>query len=425
MGLAPNHALHELRGGARLLTAEMPDRASASLVLMFGVGSRYEDDRIGGISHFVEHLFFKGTERRPTSKVIAEAIEGVGGVMNASTDKEVTLYWARVPADRLELATDVLCDVVSDSRLVAEDVERERMVILEELKMYLDQPQDYVHSLFEEVMWPGHPLGRDIIGSVESVSQTTRDELRAYVEGRYRLPRLVVGVAGGIDAEVSRQLVESRLALPDGGGDVREEVAPAPLSEPTVLVHRKETEQAHICLGSRGVSYLDPDRYALDVLNAALGEGMSSRLFLEIRERRGLAYDVHSFTSKHRDAGYFAVYLGVDPGKAQEAVEAVVAELHRLVDDLLPEEELTKAREFIKGRIRLGLEGTNSMASWLCQQRLLTDRNLTVEEVVELIDAVTAEDVRRAARRVLGAPLQMATIGPFPSDAAFRAAIGG
>jgi predicted Zn-dependent peptidase len=424
MALAPNHALHELHGGARLLTAEMPDRMSASIVLMFGVGSRYEEDRIGGISHFVEHLFFKGTERRPTSKAIAEAIEGVGGVMNASTDKEVTLYWARVPADRLELAVDVLCDVVSDSRLVAEDVERERMVILEELKMYLDQPQDYVHSLFEQVMWPGHPLGRDIIGTVESVSQTSRDQLRAYVEGRYRLSRLVAGVAGGIDAGKSRELVESRLALPDGTGDLSEEAAPGPLESPTVLVHKKDTEQAHICLGTRGISYLDEDRYALDVLNAALGEGMSSRLFLEIRERRGLAYDVHSFTSKHRDAGYFAVYLGVDPNKAQEAAEAVVAQLRALQDDLLPEEELTKAREFMKGRIRLGLEGTNSLASWLCQQRLLMDRNLTVDEVVELLDAVTAEDVRRVARRVLGAPLQLATIGPFESEAGFRSAIG-
>src|SRR5256885_7134000 len=183
MGHAPKHFRHELNGGARLLSAELPDRASASLVLMLSVGSRFEDDRIGGASHFVEHLFFKGTRRRPTAQEIAEAIEGVGGVMNASTDKELTVYWTRVPKDRLELAIDVLFDIVSDSQLAPNDVERERMVILEELKMYLDQPQDYVHSLFEQIMSPEHPLGRDIIGTVDSVCATTREGLLEDVGG--------------------------------------------------------------------------------------------------------------------------------------------------------------------------------------------------------------------------------------------------
>src|SRR6266700_2165743 len=195
MGLAPKHSRYELTGGARLLTAPMPDRASVSVVLMLSVGSRFEEDRIGGVSHFVEHLFFKGTRRRPSAKDIAEAIEGVGGVMNASTDKELTVYWTRVPAERLELAIDVLFDIVSDSQFAPSDIERERMVILEELKMYMDQPQDYVHSLFEQIMWPGHPLGRDIIGTVESVSKTTRDDLLTYVGEHYRLPNLVIGLA--------------------------------------------------------------------------------------------------------------------------------------------------------------------------------------------------------------------------------------
>src|SRR6516225_5367437 len=206
MGLAPKHSRHELPGGARLLSVELPDRASVSLVLMLAVGSRFEEDRIGGASHFVEHLFFKGTRRRPTAKDIAEAIEGVGGVMNASTDKELTVYWTRVPADRLELAVDVLFDIVSDSQLTPEDIERERMVILEELKMYLDQPQDYVHSLLEEIMWPGHPLGRDIIGTVESVSSTTRDDLLSYIGGHYCLPNLVVGLAGAFDDDRALQM---------------------------------------------------------------------------------------------------------------------------------------------------------------------------------------------------------------------------
>ena len=391
---------------------------------MFGVGSRYEADQIGGVSHFIEHLFFKGTRKRPSAKEVAEAIEGVGGVMNASTDKELTMYWARVPSDQLRLAIDVLFDIVSDSQMAPEDVDRERLVILEELKMYQDQPQDYVHSLFEQVMWPAHPLGRDIGGTMESVSRITREELVAYTGGHYRRQNLVAGVSGGIDSTDALQLVESHLVLPPAPNGLGYAAAPAALTESTVLVHKKETEQAHICLGTRAISYLDPDRFTLDLVNTVLGEGMSSRLFLEIRERRGLAYDVHSYTSKHHDAGYFAVYMGVDPKKAEEAVNAAVAELHRIAEIAIGEHELNKAKEFTKGRLRLGLEGTNALASWLCQQQLLTGRIKSVEEVIGLVDAITPADVQRVATRVLTAPIQMAVIGPFSSDAGFRSAVG-
>jgi predicted Zn-dependent peptidase len=391
---------------------------------MLGVGSRFEEDRIGGVSHFIEHLFFKGTKRRPSAKEIAESIEGVGGVMNASTDKEITVYWTRVPADRLELGVDVLFDILSNSQLTPADIERERLVILEELKMYMDQPQDYVHSLFEEIMWPGHPLGRDIIGTMESVSATTRDDLVSYLAEHYRLPNLVIGLTGAMDREDSRRFVEERLVLPaapDGSGYLP---APGPLEQPQVRLLQKETEQAHICLGTRALSYLDPNRYALDLLNTILGEGMSSRLFLEIREKRGLAYDVHSYSSKHRDGGYFAVYMGVDPKKTEEAVDAVLAELRKVADQVVSNEELSKVQEFTKGRLRLGLESTNSLASWLCQQELLMDEVKTVDEVLALYASVTAADVQRVAQSVLRQPLQLAVIGPFASDAPFRRAVG-
>jgi predicted Zn-dependent peptidase len=421
---SPSYVRSDLASGARLIAAPMPDRMSASLVLMFKVGSRFEKDEVGGISHFIEHLSFKGTSRRPTAKDIAEAIEGVGGVMNASTDKEMTVYWTRVPAERLELAVDVLLDMVGDSRMAPADVDRERMVILEELKMYQDQPQDYVHSIFERVMWPGHPLGRDIIGTADSIRQTSREDLVGYMGEHYATPNLVIGVSGGIDPERAAALIERQLSLPEKANGTAGQDAPAPLSLPTVELLRKKTEQAHICLGTRGVSYLDADRYTIDLVNTILGEGMSSRLFLEIREKRGLAYDVHSYTSKHADAGYFGVYLGVDPKKAPGAVEAVVAELRRLVEEDVAETELTKAREFTKGRLQLGLESTNSIAIWLSQQELLTGRIRTVDEVVEALDAITPEDIRRVARRVLEAPLQLAVIGPFNSDAPFLRAIG-
>lgn len=416
------YSVRPLEGGARLVTAPMTDRASASVVLMFGIGSRYEDDRIGGISHFIEHLFFKGTQRRPTAKEIAEAIEGVGGVMNASTDKEITTYWARVPADRLELALDVLFDVVSNSRLTPEDIDRERMVILEELKMYQDLPQEYVHSLFEEIMWPDHPLGRDVAGTIKSVSSITRDDLIGYIAEHYGLQRLVVSMSGGIDGQQAEKLVASRLTLTAQNGSVYD-AAPPPLEASTVRVLKKKTEQAHICVGTRAISYLDDDRYALDLVNTILGEGMSSRLFLEIREKRGLAYDVHSYTTKHRDGGYMAVYAGVDPGKALDAVKAVVELLEDMVERPVPESELAKSREFTKGRLKLSLESTSAMASWLGQQELLAGRIRSVPEVIAAVDEVSVDDIQRVAARVLGQPLQLAVIGPFAKEDDFRAAI--
>jgi predicted Zn-dependent peptidase len=404
--------------------APMPERLSSSVVFMFGGGSRLEDERLAGVSHFIEHLFFKGTRRRPTSKEIADAIEGVGGFINASTDKELTAYWTRVPAEHLQLGLDVLSDIVSNSKLAPDDVERERMVILEELKMYQDQPQDYALNLLEEVIWPGHPLGRDIAGTEQSVARLTRDDILEYADAHYRLPNLVIGVAGAIDERETLAAVSSRLLLPSEPNGVMIPEAPASLEEPHVVVRRKRTEQAHICLGVRALSYMHPDRYALDLLNTVLGEGMSSRLFLNIRERLGLAYDVHSFTQKHRDTGHLGVYLGVDPKKAVEAIRAVIAEMNELSDHDLADEELQRAKEFTKGRLRLDLETTNGVAFWLTYQELLMGEIRSIEDELSLVDAVTAADIRRVASSVLRSPIQMAVIGPFTRDASFRSVIG-
>jgi predicted Zn-dependent peptidase len=411
-------------GGAKLVSAAMPERLSASLVFMFGGGSRLEDERHAGVSHFIEHLFFKGTERRPTSKEIADAIEGVGGFVNASTDKELTAYWTRVPAEHVELGLDVLADIVSNSKLAAADVERERTVILEELRMYQDQPQEFVQNLFDEIMWPDHPLGRDIAGTEQSVARLTRDDILEYASAHYRLPNLVVGAAGAFDDARLLEMVGSRLTLPANPNGLLLPQIPSPLLGPRVLMRRRKTEQAHICLGVRAMSYVDPNRFALDLLNTVLGEGMSSRLFLNIRERLGLAYDVHSFTQKHRDTGLLGVYLGVDPKNAVAAVNAVIAEMNALCDHELTAEELERAKEFTKGRLRLELESTNGVSFWLAYQQLLLGSIKTIEEEVALVDAITAEEVRRVANEVLRAPIQMAVIGPFAKDAAFRSAVG-
>src|SRR2546421_4137919 len=402
----------------------MPERHSTSVVFMFAGGSRLEDERLAGASHFIEHLFFKGTRRRPSPKEIADAIEGVGGFINASTDKELTAYWARVPSEHMALGLDVLSDIVANSRLDPADVERERMVILEELRMYQDQPQDYVQNLFQDLIWPGHPLGRDIAGTEESVSRLTRDDILEYADAHYRLPNLVVGAAGSLGIEETIAVVGKGLGLrPEIDGALNAST-PGPLEAPRVLMRRRETEQAHICLGARALSYVHPDRYALDLLNTVLGEGMSSRLFLDIRERLGLAYDVHSFTQKLRDTGYLGVYIGVDPSKAVDAVNAAMAELRALGEREVSPEELTRAKEFTKGRLRLELETTNGVAFWLTYQELLLGEIKSIDEEVALVDGVTVADVKRVAQEVLAGPMQMAVIGPFTRDSAFRLAIG-
>lgn len=407
-----------------MVVEPMPERHSTSVVLMFAGGSRLEDDRLAGVSHFIEHLYFKGTNKRPTSKEIADSIEGVGGFINASTDKELTAYWARVPAEHMNLGLDVLFDIVANSKLDPADVERERMVILEELRMYQDQPQDYVQNLFEELIWPGHALGRDIAGTEASVSRLDRDDILEYADAHYRLPNLVIGAAGSLDETETLAEVTRNLSLrPDMNGSTAL-IPPPPIDSPRVLVRRRETEQAHICLGARALSYLDPDRYALDLLNTVLGEGMSSRLFLNIRERLGIAYDVHSFTQKHRDTGYLGVYIGVDPKKAVDAVNAVMAELRSLSEGDVGAAELARAKEFTKGRLRLELETTNGVVFWLAYQELLLGEIKTIDEELAMVDAVTAADVRRVASAVFSNPMQMSVIGPFARDSAFRLAIG-
>jgi predicted Zn-dependent peptidase len=289
--------------------------------------------------------------------------------------------------------------------------------------MYQDQPQDYALNLLEEIIWPGHPLGRDIAGTEESVARLTRDDILEYADAHYRLPNLVVGAAGAMDEAETLAAVTSQVRLPSEPNGMLVPQAPAPLVGSHVALRRKRTEQAHICLGVRALSYMHPDRYALDLLNTVLGEGMSSRLFLNIRERLGLAYDVHSFTQKHRDTGHLGVYLGVDPKKAVEAIKAVIAEMHALCEHDLEEEELQRAKEFTKGRLRLDLETTNGVAFWLTYQELLLGEIKSIEDELVLVEAVTASDIRRVANSVLLAPLQLAVIGPFSRELPFRSAI--
>lgn len=416
----PPYRLATLPTGARIVTTELADRPSITMAVMFKVGSRYESDREAGVSHFLEHMFFKGSARYGGAKEIAEAIEGVGGVLNAATDKELTMYWARVPKTKARLAVDVLGDMLFQPLLDPKELEKERLVVLEELRMYQDSPQEYVHSLFEQISWPNHPLGREIGGTEASVRALTRDDLLRYLDEHYLLRNVVVTMAGPVTQDEAIALIEPHLK-PRGNGAAPPGFLPSSPNglQPHVLLKSKKTEQAHLCLGVHAPSYMDRDRHVIDILNCVLGEGMSSRLFLEVREKLGLAYDVHSYVNKMFDTGVLGVYAGTEPRQAARAVGAIVRQLRRLCDEPVSAAELTKAKEFYKGRLLLQMESTNSVATWYGGQEALTDRIEDVEQTVAEIDAVSADDLMRIARELFSQALQLAVIGPYRSEAPF------
>ena len=405
----------------RILTSAMPHTRSVTIGFFIGVGSRYEKDKQGGISHFIEHMLFKGTAKRPTAREIAVAIEGVGGVLNGSTGQELSTYWAKVAQQHLPLALDVIADMLLHSRFDPMEVEKERRVIIEEINLTRDTPDDLVHLLLKELVWPHHPLGRDVAGTKESVSGLGREGMLSYLRRHYGPESTVLAVAGDVEHEAVVGQIAAQLGDWAGGGASHYLPATDEQDEPRLRLQYKETEQAHLCLGLRGIPRTHPDRFILRLLNAILGEGMSSRLFLEIRERRGLAYEVHSYINYLHDTGMVGVYAGVDPGRIGQAIGAILAEWDKLRGEKVTEEELAKAKEFVKGRLLLQMEDSAAVASWLGGQELLEGSILTVEEVLELIDAVTAEEVQRVAQDLLvQGRLNLAVVGSFPEEDRFR-----
>jgi predicted Zn-dependent peptidase len=361
----------------------------------------------------VEHLCFKGTEKRPTAKEISETIDGVGGVLNGGTDKELTVYWVKVARPHYLVALDLLVDMLRNSKFDPVEMENERKVIIEELNMSMDSPQSRVDILIDEVMWPDQALGRDIAGNKDTVSAISRQMVLDYLPRFYIPGNTVLSVAGDISHE---EVVDSvAKAFGDWTVGVAGALFPAENSQdaPRLRVESRKTEQVHLCLSVRGVSHQHPDRFILDLLNVVLGEGMSSRLFLELREKRGLAYDIHSHVTYFRDSGSLAIYAGVDPKKLELTVEAVLSELMRLRDEPIPEAEITKAKEMGKGRLLLRMEDTRSVAGWMGGQELLNGKILTVDEVVAIVDAITASEIQRVARELfLTSKLSLALVGP-------------
>ena len=406
------YARSVLDNGLRVLVAPMPEARSVTVSVVVGAGSRYERRLESGISHFVEHIVFKGSAKRPTAPEISQAVESLGGIINAFTDKEVTGFWARVPARHYLIALDVLADMLRHPILRESDVIAERQVIVEEIRMNLDAPQDLVHVMMDALLFPNSPLGWETAGRAAVVMKITAAALRSYMERQYAPERIVVTLAGPLDVAEAQAAVTSHLGDMARRPPQRYREAPPPSG-----VHRrlraKRGEQAHIVIGYRGVSHAHPDKYALDMLNAVLGEGMSSRLFLELREKLSLAYDVHSFVSNYSDAGMVGIYAGVAPQRTAEAHAAAMREVERLLREPVGDAELSRVKDFIKGRMELRMEDTRGVGMWIAGQELLIGHIRSLEELAAIIDSVTVEDIQRVANTYLRPELSYSTVvGP-------------
>ena len=405
-----------LDNGLRLVTATMPHTRSVSIGFFIGTGSRYETETQAGVSHFIEHLYFRGTAKRPTASEISAAIEGVGGMLNGGTDKELTAFWCKVAQPHFHLALDVLVDMLLNSRLDPADIEKERQVIIEEINMSNDSPSQRVALLIDELLWPGHPLGRDIAGSKESVGAITRNMLLGYLAGQYQPSNTVVSIAGDIQHRAAVTAVKQSL------GNWRNQQAHPGYSayqeQPTrrLQIETRDMEQVHLCLALPGLSLFHPKRFQLGLLNVVLGEGMSSRLFTEIRDKLGLAYSINSYVDHLLDTGSFIIAAGVETKNLRVVIRAILEQLSRL-GEIIPEAELVKAREFSKGRLLLRLEDSRSVTGWTGGQEILTGRIFSIDEVVSIIDAITAEELQRLAQELLvGDRLRLAVVGPVPQD---------
>lgn len=400
-----------LPNGVRVLVEPNTNVRSAAIGLTCRAGSRHELDREGGITHFIEHMLFKGTKTR-NAKQIAEEIEGRGGMLNAFTDKEQTTYYCRTLSDDAGIGLDVLTDMMMNSLLDPEELEREKGVVLEEIKRGEDDPEGHVHDLHLEGRWGEHPLGRPIIGTSESVSSFSQDDLRQYIGRRYLGSNVILAVAGNVEPEAFYQMALDRMeALPSGGESAK-------LTAPESLVERREVgkdvEQVHFCIGGDSVSLYDDRIYTVAVLDGVLGGGMSGRLFQEVRERRGLAYSVGSYNLSYTAAGAFTIYGGTSPSKWQQVQEVVRQEVDSVVNDGLREGEMEKVKRQIAGGIVLGLEGMSSRMMRMTKNELFHERDVPIDETLAKINAVTEQQVRDLAAEMFAEDrVSVTAIGPF------------
>jgi predicted Zn-dependent peptidase len=408
--LDPGVELTELPSGLRIVTETMPEARSVTLGAWVRVGGRDEPAELSGASHFLEHLLFKGTAER-SARQIAEAIDAVGGEMNAFTAREHTAYYARLPYERLALGAEILGDVLTAPALRPAEVEAERQVIVEEILMNLDAPDDRVHTLLSKAVFGEHPLGREVLGEMATVEAVTRDEIAAFFDRWYRPATMVVAAAGRLEHAAVVEAIAA--TLEQRGGGERPVRTPPPPAEATVLVEHDDTEQAHLCLGWRSLESNDDDRWALAVANQVLGGGMASRLFQEVREERGLAYSVYSHPTGFDDSGYLTIYCGTAPKRAREALGVIDDVVAGVLADGVTDGELAVAAGYLEGSMLLGLEDSGGRMGRLGRSLMQRDRITTIDEHVARLRSVTVDDVRRVLHRVLDGPRSVAAVGPF------------
>jgi predicted Zn-dependent peptidase len=409
-----------LRNGVRVLTAPMPQVGSVACFVMLAAGSRYETAQSKGIAHFSEHMFFKGTERRPTARSISAEIDAIGGEFNAFTGKELTGYYVKCGAETRDVALDVLVDMLLHSRFDEAEIQKEKGVILEEMNVYLDTPSRYVGSVYDRLLFADQPLGWDILGTKETIEGASRETFVSYLDSWYRPERMIVGVAGQIGEGLHDRLEELL-----GNVEPLETSSPPAVEIPPdgspVLLHTKASEQAHLNLGVRGYPLGHPDRYALLLLSVVLGGGMSSRLFTEVRERRGLAYYVHAANGSFTDTGTFYTGAGVDVDRVDDAIATILGELRKIATKPVPADELEKARGYAKGRFVLRLESPQGTIQYGLRREVLENETEEPEEHLQRIDEVTIEDVQRVAQDLFdGKRLYLALVGPYNDPERFE-----
>jgi len=405
-----------LDNGLRIVSGYMPKMQSVALGIWIKVGGRYEFSQNKGISHFLEHLLFKGS-RKYSYRALKEAIEGVGGSLNGFTSEELTCYLAKIPARHLEIALHVLSDMVLNPLLPGEEVEKERTVILEEIKMYKDQPQIYVYDLLDELLWPQQPLGAPVIGTMDSVSRIKKEEIRSFKNRFYTPLNIVVSVAGKLEHENLAKKVKKIFSCSKGKNINKFIKAEENQSYPQLKIFPKDTEQTHMALGFHSLKRNHPKRYALGMLNIVLGANMSSRLFNELREKRGLAYEIGTLAKRYQDTGVFLVHAGIDNHKVLRALELILKELKRCKEELISHGEFKRAKEFYLGQLMLALEDTLDHMLWIGEYTASLDRIYALEEIIREVNRVKREEVREVARHIFQEKkLNLALIGPIQEN---------
>ncbi|WP_152392518.1 M16 family metallopeptidase [Paenibacillus guangzhouensis] len=396
-----------LSNGLRVVMEQIPTFRSVSFGIWVRTGSRNEHEENNGISHFIEHMLFKGTDRY-TAKEIAETFDAIGGNVNAFTSKEYTCYYAKVLDEHLPIAVDVLADMFFASKFDSEDMDKEKNVILEEIAMYEDTPDDMVHDSVSRAALGNHPLSYSILGIEERLKAMTSDDLRQYMQEHYTIENTVISVAGNINDQ-TLALLEKHFGKFNIHGKAQQLAAPD--FDGQVIYHKKKTEQNHICISMPGCSSSDPRLYGMVILNNAIGGGMSSRLFQEIREKRGLAYSVYSYHSSYVDTGLFTIYAGTAPKQTKEVLDLTMEVMNEVVANGLTESEFSKGKEQLKGSLILSLESTSSRMNRLGKNELMLGRHFTLDEMIERIEAVTMQDMESLLQQMVAVPFAVAMVG--------------